>query len=147
VSDVTLAPTAALGAAGANPAATDPHQEVERLRTLAAQFESILLGQMLREMRDSTFDEDKDESGFGGGPLADSLYSELSVALSRAGGLGVGQAMLEPLTRQAGSDRGQTGVRPGSDQGQTRVRPGSDQAQTGVKPGSTSGGGHTPEIR
>jgi pyruvate dehydrogenase E2 component (dihydrolipoyllysine-residue acetyltransferase) len=31
---------------------------------------------------------------------------------------------------EAGSDRGQTGVRPGSDQGQTGVRPGSDQAQT-----------------
>jgi len=36
----------------------------------------------------------------------------------------------------AGSDRGQTRVRPGSDRGQTGVRPGSDRGQTGVKPGS-----------
>jgi ATP-binding cassette subfamily B protein len=32
--------------------------------------------------------------------------------------------------RAAGSDQGQTRVRPGSDQGQTRVRPGSDPGQT-----------------
>jgi putative heme-binding domain-containing protein len=43
------------------------------------------------------------------------------------------------LTNTAGSDRGQTGVKPGSDQGQTGVRPGSDQGQTGVKPGSDQG--------
>ena len=75
--------------------------EAERLRALAAQFESILIGQMLREMRSSTF-EDDDESGFGGGALADSLYAELSLALSRAGGFGLAEAMRAPLTRQAG---------------------------------------------
>src|SRR5262249_7727529 len=37
---------------------------------------------------------------------------------------------------RAGSDRGQTRVRPGSDRGQTGDRPGSDRGQTGVRPGA-----------
>jgi catechol 2,3-dioxygenase len=58
--------------------------------------------------------------------------------------------MTDPLDLRAllaaGSDRGQTGVKPGSDQsgaeagaGQSGVRPGSNQGQTGVKPRSDSG--------
>jgi len=75
----------------------------EQLRTLAVQFESLLLGQMLREMRHSMFaDEDNKADGLGEGPLADALFSELSVALSRAGGFGLGQALIEPLTTQVG---------------------------------------------
>ena len=44
-----------------------------------------------------------------------------------------------PAPSRAGSDRGQTRVRPGSDEGQTRVRPGSDRGQTGVRRGSDRG--------
>ena len=39
----------------------------------------------------------------------------------------------------AGSDQGQTGVRPGSDQGQTGVRPGSDQGQSTEPPAKKIG--------
>lgn len=87
---------------GAEPAGlkTGRSEELEKLKSLAAQFEAVLMGQMLREMRSSMF-EDDDASGFGGGPLADSMYAELSQVLGRAGGFGLSQAMQEALSRQA----------------------------------------------
>src|SRR5688572_20978239 len=87
----------AAGAAGKAP------QTPEQLRTLAAQFESLLLTQLLNTMRSSMFGDDaEDDSGFAKGPLADALYSELSVALGRAGGFGLGEAVMAPLLRQTG---------------------------------------------
>lgn len=85
-------------AAPAAETAARPNQD--KLRALAAQFESLLISQMLREMRATLFDDDED-TGFASGPLSDTLYSELSLALSRAGGIGFGQSMVEPLIRQA----------------------------------------------
>jgi murein DD-endopeptidase MepM/ murein hydrolase activator NlpD len=76
----------------------------EQLRALAAQFESLLLSHMLQQMRQSMFDDgDEEASGFGSGPLADSLFTELSIALSRAGGFGLGQSLLGPLMEAAGT--------------------------------------------
>ncbi len=72
----------------------------EKLKALAAQFESMLVGQMLKEMRSSMFDEDG-ESGSTMAPLADQLFAELSLAISRAGGVGLSDAMASPLSRQA----------------------------------------------
>jgi Rod binding domain-containing protein len=88
---------AAAAATGEPPTA----EETTRLRSLAAEFEAMLLGQMLKEMRASMFEEPDSSSGFGGGPLADSVFAELSLALGRAGGFGLAQAMLQPLVRQA----------------------------------------------
>jgi murein DD-endopeptidase MepM/ murein hydrolase activator NlpD len=98
--------TSAAGAPGAPaPAAKNP----EQLRAIAAQFESMLLGQMMKEMRSSMFDDDNDKStGFGGNPLAESLYSELSLALSRAGGVGMGESLLGPMLRQVNAAGGST---------------------------------------
>lgn len=80
-----------------------PVQTPEQLRTLAAQFESLLLGQMMQAMRMSMFDdEDTKGNGFGDGPMADAVFSELSQALSKAGGMGLGQSLINPLSRQAG---------------------------------------------
>ena len=75
------------------------NEELAQLDALAKQFEAVLLGQMLREMRSSMFEEN-DESGFGGGPLADSVYAELSQQLGKAGGFGLAEAMKEALLRQ-----------------------------------------------
>jgi len=75
-------------------------QTPEKLKQLAQQFESVLMSQMLREMRASIFDDEKD-TGFASGPLSDTLFSELSLALSRAGGLGLGQSLAAPLAREA----------------------------------------------
>ena len=81
-------------------AGTPADASPEKLKALAAQFESMLVGQMLKEMRSSMFDEGG-ESGKAMAPLADSLFAELSLALSRAGGLGLSEAMVSPLARQA----------------------------------------------
>jgi len=74
----------------------------EQVRALAVQFESILLAQMLTSMRDSMFDSGEESSGFGAGPLGDSLFQEFSIALSRAGGIGLGQSLMAPLEDAAG---------------------------------------------
>jgi murein DD-endopeptidase MepM/ murein hydrolase activator NlpD len=72
----------------------------EQLRVLAAQFESMLLSQMLTQMRSTLFDDDDEGGGFGKGPLADAMFSELSLALSRAGGFGLTDSLMDPLLRQ-----------------------------------------------
>lgn len=89
---------------GAAPAKPGAPNSVEQMKALAAQFESVLLGQMMKQMRESLFSEDSEDgkaSGFASGPLADQVYSELSLALSRAGGVGLGQALGGALARQA----------------------------------------------
>jgi len=82
---------------------SDSRQSPEQLRALAAQFESLLLGQMLKEMRQSMFsDDEEDGASFGSGPLADTIFSELSVALARSGGMGLTTSLMGPLMAQAG---------------------------------------------
>ena len=84
-----------------------PAPTLEQMKSLAAEFESVLLGQMMRQMRESMFgdnEEDGKSSGFSTGPLADQVYSQLSLALSQAGGLGLGEALGGALVRQASPD-------------------------------------------
>jgi murein DD-endopeptidase MepM/ murein hydrolase activator NlpD len=79
-------------------------QTPEQLRALAAQFESLLLTQMMNAMRSSMFSDDEDkDSGFAAGPLGDAMYSELGLALSRAGGFGLTDSIMAPLLREAGA--------------------------------------------
>jgi murein DD-endopeptidase MepM/ murein hydrolase activator NlpD len=88
--------TAAAGRAAPN--------SIEQMKSLAAQFEAVLLGQMMKQMRESLFSENEEDgkaSGFAGGPLADQVYQELNLAISRAGGVGLGQALGGALARQA----------------------------------------------
>jgi len=87
-------------------APSSARQTPEQLKALAAQFESLLLNQMMTAMRSSMFDDKDEDSGFAKGPLADAMYSELSLALSRAGGFGLGESVLGPLMREAGKDSG-----------------------------------------
>jgi len=76
----------------------------ERVKALAAEFEAMLLGQMMQQMRASMFDSgDEDGGDKSSNPLADALFSELSLALSRAGGLGLSQALVAPLVRETGA--------------------------------------------
>jgi len=92
-------------AAKTGPASQTPPNSAEQMKSLAAQFESVLLGQMMKQMRDSLFsenDEDGKASGFAGGPLADQVYSQLSLALSQAGGVGLSDALAGALGRQVG---------------------------------------------
>jgi murein DD-endopeptidase MepM/ murein hydrolase activator NlpD len=83
----------------------DGRPTAEQIRTLAAEFESVLLSQMLRQMRSSMLDDDEDEaSGFGDGPLSDVMTSQLGIALARAGGIGLAGALATPLTAEAAAD-------------------------------------------
>jgi murein DD-endopeptidase MepM/ murein hydrolase activator NlpD len=89
--------------AGPDPAtASGQPRTPEQLRLLAAQFESMLLSQMLSQMRSWMFDDEGGDTGFAKGPLGDAMYSELSLALSRAGGFGLADSMMAPLMREAG---------------------------------------------
>lgn len=81
----------------------DGARSPEQLRVLAAQFEALLLSQMLQQMRSSLFDDGDSDSGFAKGPLGDAMYSELGLALARAGGIGLTESMMEPLLREAGA--------------------------------------------
>ena len=86
------------------------HSTPERVKALAAQFESMLLGQMLQGLRASMFESDEEGGDNGAAPLADALFSELSLALSRSGGLGLSQAIVAPLIRETGGVAGSSAL-------------------------------------
>ena len=92
---------ASLRAAATDPTAR-PAGTPEQVRALAVQFESILLSQMLKDLRDSMFDSDDESSGFSAGPLGDTMFQEFSLALSRAGGIGLAESLVKPLEAAAG---------------------------------------------
>ncbi|HEY6509759.1 MAG TPA: peptidoglycan DD-metalloendopeptidase family protein, partial [Vicinamibacterales bacterium] len=77
-----------------------PTPEQSRLAALATEFESMLLGQMLREMRKagSWKEESEEQDGFGGAALMDTIDMELSLRLSQAQSLG----LRDQLLRQVG---------------------------------------------
>ena len=98
----------------------------EQIKTVAAQFESLLLAQMLKDMRKSESWDDEPEAesdGLGAESFFETLDVELATHLAKVKGFGLSQQLIDALE---GSDRGQTGVRPGSDRGQNGVRTGSD---------------------
>lgn len=88
-----LAPSMAAGSSGA----TDP----SKVKELASQFEGLLLSQMMKDLKLSLGGEEDDpESGNDMGPLGDVMTSELGLALSRAGGFGLGHALSGALLKQ-----------------------------------------------
>ena len=95
---------------GGSPAKVVPGESADKsqIRELAAQFESMLLSQMLKDLKSSTFDGDDKEStsGFQAGPLGDVINSELGLALSRAGGVGLGQSLMNAMARESGLELG-----------------------------------------
>jgi murein DD-endopeptidase MepM/ murein hydrolase activator NlpD len=93
--------THALAGTGLTPQTPDrPEVDRQEVRQLAEQFEAMLLTQMLREMRKSMLDEDDNEqNGLGAGPLTDIGNSEFGNALSRNGGLGLTDELLQAFER------------------------------------------------
>lgn len=87
----------------ANPAA-----EAVTLGELAAQFESMLMLEMIKQMRKSLLDEEAAGEGLGKETYSSTIDSELALHLARAGGLGLTPAMVDAWTRQ------QSAVAPGS---------------------------------
>jgi murein DD-endopeptidase MepM/ murein hydrolase activator NlpD len=82
----------------------------ERIKALAAQFESMLVGQMMQQMRSSMFEKEDGEGENNAAPLADAVFNELSLALSRAGGLGLADSMVGPLMRETGGAAASSGM-------------------------------------
>jgi murein DD-endopeptidase MepM/ murein hydrolase activator NlpD len=97
INDVINQLQAGRAVAGPDAASGPTGHDAQKLKALAGQFESMLVAQMLQEMRASMFDNGDDASS---APLADSLFAELSLALSRAGGFGFSESIAEPLLRQ-----------------------------------------------
>ena len=83
---------------GVTPGANDQ----TKLRELATQFESMLLSQMLKDLQTSMADDEDGSAGFKSGPLGDVMTSEVGLALSRAGGFGLGDMLAAAMSRQSG---------------------------------------------
>lgn len=78
--------------------------EAERMQVLALveQFEGMLLSEMLRDVRAG--DEQEDGFGLGASTMTDTMQGEFGLALSRAGGLGLGDILAKALLRKAQTD-------------------------------------------
>src|SRR6059036_1822854 len=82
------------------PGATDA--ERARVKDLAQQFESMLISQMLREMRRGMLSDDEQEQGLGAGTFIDQMDSQLGLALSRSGGLGLSEMLRRSIDSRMG---------------------------------------------
>jgi murein DD-endopeptidase MepM/ murein hydrolase activator NlpD len=88
---------------GAPASAPNALSDVERKKVaeLARQFESMLMTQMLREMRKSMLTEEEAGSGYGAAAMTDTIDVELGSALSRTGGFGLADVLTKAFDRQA----------------------------------------------
>jgi len=75
--------------------------ERKKVAELAHQFESMLMTQMLREMRKSMLTEEEAGSGYGAAAMTDTVDVELGSALTRAGGFGLSDVLIKAFDRQA----------------------------------------------
>lgn len=79
-------------------AALPPEKRAERMQVLALveQFEGMLLTEMLRDVQAG--DQDEGEAfGLGGSTMTDVMQGEFGLALSRAGGIGLGRMLADAL--------------------------------------------------
>jgi len=85
--------------------------ERQKAGELAHEFESMLLLQMLRQMRQSALDqtEDGEEEGFSASTMIDTVDAELARQLSKAGGIGLADIMMKAIQRQT-ADAAQPGT-------------------------------------
>jgi Rod binding domain-containing protein len=84
-------------AISAAPAATldwAPPAKPSQVQDAAQQFEALMIGQMLRSVREAARDDDSDSSGETMMDLADQQLSQL---LARNGGLGLAQMIVKGL--------------------------------------------------
>jgi len=72
-----------------------------KMKDLATQFEAMLLSQMLKGLQTSMMGDDSAD-GFKAGPLGDVMNQELGLALSRAGGFGLGSMLSGAMSRMPG---------------------------------------------
>ncbi len=79
-------------------------KEAERaqLGELAAQFESMLLLEMIKQMRKSLLDEQAEGEGLGNETYSSTIDGELALHLARAGGLGLTPMLVDAWDRRQG---------------------------------------------
>jgi hypothetical protein len=85
-----------------------------------------LLTQMMQQMKSSMFDSGDSESSNDSAPLADSLFAELSLAISRAGGMGLADSFMGPLMRETSG--GQPGAATADCSGRVRFDDGRERS-------------------
>jgi murein DD-endopeptidase MepM/ murein hydrolase activator NlpD len=85
-------------------ASTSPAADRQRLERLASEFESMLLNQMLSDMRKAGrwSDDEEEDGGFGAQALFETLDAELSKQMSRAQGFGLSRQMMDAFDRRQG---------------------------------------------
>jgi murein DD-endopeptidase MepM/ murein hydrolase activator NlpD len=98
MTDPILPPLAPIAA---DPATAKPPVDRARVAELAHQFESMLMTQMLRSMRQSMLSDQEETDGFGKSTMTDAFDSELGQALSQAGGIGLTSILVRAFERQA----------------------------------------------
>ena len=87
-------------AAKASPAAETSEAQREQLQRIAAEFESMLLVQVLKDMRRSgSWEEEGESAGLGAESLFETLDVELASHLARVKGLGLGKQLEEAFDR------------------------------------------------
>jgi len=97
---VSLGPIKALAGASVAPA-PPANGDAQRLARAAGEFESMLLLQMLREMRKSGSwqDEDEEKSGFGAETLFDTIDMELASYITKSkGGFGLEKSLVKQVS-------------------------------------------------
>jgi murein DD-endopeptidase MepM/ murein hydrolase activator NlpD len=141
----TLSPirpgAAALGAGGAS------DTERRKIREVAQEFESLLLLQMIKQMRQTFLEEPSDNEGFGSQTMTETVDVELAKSLARQGGLGLADSIERSLAQAAGAAGGPPGPVDGSTKSvavPTRRRP--DVAAAAVAGRTASALGRTPSL-
>jgi len=88
-------------ARGADGATPEPGSERARLMRVAAEFESMLMLQMLKEMRKagSWDDRESEKSGYGAATMLETIDVELAGHLAKAQGLGLGKQLMEAFEK------------------------------------------------
>lgn len=85
----------------------------EQALALAREFESMLMLQMIRQMRQSLLDEDEKVDGLGNETMTDTIDGELARSLSASGGLGFSKWFAESLDARGAQPSGLSGFTAG----------------------------------
>ncbi len=86
--------------------------ERQKLAQLAAEFESMLVLEMIKTMRQSMLDPEAADDGLGADTFTSTIDTELARSLSTQGGFGLQQYILGAWDRQRGTDVSTQDARP-----------------------------------
>jgi Rod binding domain-containing protein len=101
-----------------------PEVDRARVRELAQEFESLLILQMIKQMRETFLDEEHKTEGFGAETMTETIDVELSRVLARQGGLGLARSI----------ERGIDGIVSASSTGQPVSSPVAETTRAVVRP-------------